>query len=162
MLDLCTGSGAIAIAINRETDAKTYAVDVSADAISLAKENAIINNANVEFVESDMFNNVIGKFDVIISNPPYIRRNELDSLQNEVKNFEPMLALDGGEDGLKFYKIIANSANDYLVDGGVLLLEVGYNQASKVKELLEEKNFIVEIIKDLENIDRVVKAVKNV
>ncbi len=159
VLDLCTGSGAIAIAVNKEKGVKTLAVDKSIDALELAKENAKIVGADVEFIESDMFSALNGnKFDVIISNPPYIKREDLSSLQSEVKDFEPIMALDGGEDGLDFYKIIANNAKDYLNVGGVLLLECGIGQATDIAEML--KGFSsVEIIKDYENIDRIVKAV---
>lgn len=159
VLDLCTGSGAIAIAVQKETGANVLAIDVSQDALSLAKENADRNNANIEFVQSDMFQNLFQKqFDVIISNPPYIISKEIASLQKEVKDFEPILALDGGEDGLDFYRIIAKESKKYLVKNGVLLLEIGYNQAEQVKSLLVDFSQI-EVIKDYENNDRIIKAV---
>ncbi len=159
VLDLCTGSGAIAIAVQLETNATVTAVDVSDGALDLAKQNAKKNNAQIEFIKSDMFSALEGqKFDVIISNPPYIKSEEIKTLQKEVKDFEPMLALDGGCDGYNFYKIIASECKNYLSDGGVLLLECGINQAETVKTLIKDaKN--VEIIKDYENIDRIVKAV---
>lgn len=159
VLDLCTGSGAIAIAINKKTGANVVASDVSQDAISLATENAKLNSANVEFLCGDMFSSVNDrKFDVIISNPPYIKTQVISTLQKEVKDFEPTIALDGGEDGLKFYKIIATESIKYLNDNGVLLLEIGFDQAEQVKNLLcNFKN--VEIIKDFENNDRIIKAV---
>ena len=159
VLDLCTGSGAIAIAINKKTGANVVASDVSQDAISLATENAKLNSANVEFLCGDMFFSVNDrKFDVIISNPPYIKTQVISTLQKEVKDFEPTIALDGGEDGLKFYKIIATESMKYLNDNGVLLLEIGFDQAEQVKNLLcNFKN--VEIIKDFENNDRIIKAV---
>lgn len=159
VLDLCTGSGAIAIAINKKTGAKVVASDVSQDAISLATENAKLNSANVEFLCGDMFSSVNDrKFDVIISNPPYIKTQVISTLQKEVKDFEPTIALDGGEDGLKFYKIIATESIKYLNDNGVILLEIGFDQAEQVKNLLcNFKN--VEIIKDFENNDRIIKAV---
>lgn len=159
VLDLCTGSGAIAIAINKKTGANVVASDVSQDAISLATENAKLNSANVEFLCGDMFSSVNDrKFDVIISNPPYIKTQVISTLQKEVKDFEPTIALDGGEDGLKFYKIIATESMKYLNDNGVLLLEIGFDQAEQVKNLLcNFKN--VEIIKDFENNDRIIKAV---
>ena len=106
-----------------------------------------------------MFSELDGeKFDVIISNPPYIKSEEIETLQKEVKDFEPMLALDGGADGYDFYKIIASECKKYLSDGGVLLLECGINQAETIKSLLKDAK-TVEIIKDYENIDRIVKAV---
>ena len=105
MLDLCTGSGAIAIAVKKETDAKVFASDISKDALFIANENAKNNQADIEFVESDLFDELKNrKFDLIISNPPYIKNKEIESLQVEVKDFEPLLALDGGEDGLDFYR----------------------------------------------------------
>lgn len=159
VLDLCTGSGAIAIALNKQTNAQTVAVDISQDALNLAKENADYNNAQVKFVKSDMFSNLKDeKFDVIVSNPPYIKSSDILSLQKEVKDFEPNLALDGGEDGYDFYRIIAEQAIEHLNKNGVLLLECGINQAQTVKNLLSGFSK-VEVIKDYENIERIVKAV---
>lgn len=159
VLDMCTGSGAIAIAIKKETGAFVTAVDISEDALTLASENATLNGAGIEFIQSDLFTELgERKFDVIVSNPPYIKSEDIPNLQNEVKNFEPKLALDGGMDGLDFYRIIAKNAKKYLNDNGVLLLEVGFDQAYLVKELLTDFDH-VEIIKDYENIDRIVKAV---
>lgn len=159
VLDLCTGSGAIAIAIKKEKNANVLAVDKSVDALTLAKENAMLNNAEIEFVESDMFNMLTDrKFDVILSNPPYIKTEDINALQKEVKDFEPLMALDGGDTGLDFYKIISENASAHLKDGGVLLLECGIGQAQEIADML--KGFSsVEIIKDYENIDRIVKAV---
>ncbi|MDY6367016.1 MAG: peptide chain release factor N(5)-glutamine methyltransferase, partial [Clostridia bacterium] len=161
VLDLCTGSGAIAIAVNLKTGAKVFASDISSDAISLAKENAHALNANVNFVQSDMFSEFKktgGKFDVIISNPPYIKTDDICTLQKEVKDFEPKSALDGGKDGLDFYRIIAQNVKDLLNSDGVLIMECGDSQAKQIKEMLTGFSS-VEIIKDLENIDRIVKAV---
>lgn len=162
VLDLCTGSGAIAIAVALKTGAKVVAADISDGALALAKENAENLNAEVEFIKSDMFGALSeeykGKFDVIISNPPYIKSADIENLQKEVKDFEPKIALDGGKDGLDFYRIIAEKAKDYLKDGGKLYLECGYNQAQEIKNMLVGFSK-VEIIKDLENIDRIVKAV---
>ena len=161
VIDLCTGSGAIAITVNKETGAKVVAVDISSDAILLAQENANKNQAKVEFIQSDMFSNLTDrKFDLIISNPPYIRSNDILNLQDEVKNYEPILALDGGEDGLDFYRIIANNVLNYLNKNGIVLLECGYDQAKDVAELFN--GFDVEIIKDYSGIERIVKAKRNV
>ncbi len=159
VLDLCTGSGAIAIAVAKQTSSKVVAIDVSEKAIELAKENANLNQVDIEFVVSDLFENLKGeKFDVIISNPPYIKREDLASLQKEVKDFEPTMALDGGIDGLDFYKKICKEAKEYLTENGVLIMECGYNQAQDVEKML--KGFSkVEIIKDYENIERIVLAV---
>ena len=159
VLDLCTGSGVIAIAVNKQSSAKVTAIDISSDAISLAKENADYNGADIEFIQSDMFENLTDKkFDVIISNPPYIKKQDLNFLQKEVKDFEPMLALDGGEDGFDFYRNIAKNSIKYLNEKGVLLLECGFDQAKIIAEMLQGFTS-VEIIKDYENIDRIVKAV---
>lgn len=159
VLDLCTGSGAIAISIKKEKEAIVTAVDISKDALALAKENAEINGAEIEFVESDMFSGVIDrKFDVIISNPPYIKKSDIETLQVEVKDFEPMLALDGGDDGFDYYRIISTQVKNHLNEGGVLLLECGEGQAHIIKDMLVGYKSI-EIIKDYENIDRIVKAV---
>ena len=161
VLDLCTGSGAIAITVNKETGAKVVAVDISSDAILLAQENANKNQAKVEFIQSDMFSNLTDrKFDLIISNPPYIRSSDIFNLQDEVKNYEPILALDGGKDGLDFYRIIANNVLNYLNKNGIVLLECGYDQAKDVAELFN--GFDVEIIKDYSGIERIVKAKRNV
>ncbi len=159
VLDLCTGSGAIAIVVSRKKNIRVTATDISSSAIVLAKENASLNKAEVEFIESDMFCGIEGKtFDVIISNPPYVKREEIEGLQKEVKDFEPHLALNGGEDGLDFYRIISLNVCKFLNNGGVLLMECGENQAEDIKEML--KGFTsVEIIKDYEGIDRIIKAV---
>ena len=149
----------VPISVNKESGALVTAVEISQDAIDLAKENAKLNNAQVDFVLSDMFSGVEGlKFDVIISNPPYIKSQDIVLLQKEVKDFEPNLALDGGEDGYDFYKTIAKNAKTYLNDGGVLIMECGIGQAQDIKNMLTDFSS-VEIIKDYENIERIVKAV---
>ena len=159
VLDLCTGSGAIAISIKKEKDAKVFAVDISQDALSLAIVNAKKNDADITFIQSDMFANLEGeKFDVIVSNPPYIKSEDIKTLQKEVKDFEPILALDGGQDGYDFYRRIANEVKTYLNDNGVLLLECGEGQAQDIKDMLVGFKS-VEIIKDYNQIDRIVKAV---
>ena len=159
LVDLCTGSGAIAIAVKKKSDAKVCAVDISEGAIDLAKENATLNNAEIEFVKSDLFESILDKkFDVIISNPPYVKSNDISTLQKEVKDFEPTLALDGGDDGLDFYRLISKDAVNHLNEGGCLFLECGIGQAQEIADML--KNFTkIEIIKDYENVDRIVKAV---
>ncbi len=159
VLDLCTGSGAIAITVYKETGATVTATDISEKALEIAKENANANQARIEFILSDMFVGLADrKFNVIISNPPYIKKQDILTLQKEVKDFEPITALNGGEDGLDFYRIIAEKAKEHLTEKGVLLLEVGFDQAQTVKELLKDFS-LVEIIKDYENIERIVKAV---
>ncbi len=162
VLDMCTGSGAIAIAINKESGANVTAVDVSEKALEIAEENATINSANVEFVLSDMFTNVASKYDFILSNPPYIKTSDLSSLQEEVKR-EPSLALDGGEDGLDFYRILSKNAYKFLNFGGVLFMEIGVGQDDDVISLfLENGNYKSAIkIKDINGINRIIKVVKN-
>ncbi|MBO5712605.1 MAG: peptide chain release factor N(5)-glutamine methyltransferase, partial [Clostridia bacterium] len=161
VLDMCTGSGAIAVTIAKESGAKVTAVDVSEGALEVAKLNAKNNDANVEFVLSNAFYNVEGKFNVIISNPPYVKSSDLKTLQNEVK-FEPTLALDGGEDGLTFYRILANNSANYLTRNGLLFIEYGKGQSQDIKNiLLNSKNFKnVEVIYDINGIDRIIKAEK--
>ncbi len=159
VLDLCTGSGAIAVAISKETGAKVYASDLSIDALKLAQENEKINGAKIQFVVSDMFESFdTEKFDVIVSNPPYIKSEDIKGLQKEIKDFEPLMALDGGQDGLHFYREIAKNAKKYLKDGGALFLECGQGQAEEIKQIFADFSQ-VEIIKDYENIDRIIKAV---
>lgn len=157
--DLGTGSGAITISILKFVkNARAIAVDISNDALEVAKFNAIKFHVEdrIEFLLGDLFAPLTGKFDAIVSNPPYIPTKDLISLQAEVQR-EPQLALDGGEDGLNFYRRIISDAPQFLVDGGVLAVEIGINQASPVKKLFEAANFIdIEIFKDLAGIERVV------
>ncbi len=163
ILDLCTGSGAIAIAAYNELKkagrkVRMTAVDISEDALELAKENAELNGADVLFVQSDLFSRIRGRFDVIVSNPPYIPSAEIQTLQKEVKDFEPRLALDGGADGLDVYRKIAEEAPKYLTRGGTLIMEVGAGQAAEVVKLFKGCDYSM-IIKDFNNVDRYVKIV---
>lgn len=161
VLDLCTGSGAIAIALKLKTGATVTASDVSDGALELAVENAAQNKADITFVKSDMFEDITDSFDIIVSNPPYIPTQDISGLEKSVKDYEPTLALDGGADGLDYYRIIANNAANRLNAGGKLFLEVGIGQANAVKELLEQAGFInVEIRKDISGIERMIKAEK--
>ena len=161
VLDLCTGSGAIAIAVAKETEkrgkkAKVTALDISAEALTLAKENAEANGADILFLQSDLFTRLRGRFDVIVSNPPYIPSAEIDKLQREVKDYEPRLALDGGEDGMDIYRKIAADASKYLNRGGMLIMEVGIGEAEKVARLFKGSAYSM-IVKDFNGIDRYVK-----
>ena len=159
---MCTGSGAIAITINKQSGANVTAVDVSEKALVTAKENAKLNDANVNFILSDAFTNVEGKFDYILSNPPYIKTEDLSSLQDEVKR-EPTLALDGGNDGLDFYRILSKNAYKFLNFGGTVFMEIGINQEEDVIRLfLENGNYkTATAIKDINGINRIIKVVKN-
>ena len=164
VLDLCTGSGAIAIAIKKYAeDAKkqieVYASDISEKAIKIAEKNAKRNNVHINFILSDMFQKMEEKdFDIILSNPPYIETQTISSLSKEVQ-YEPHVALDGGEDGLEFYRVIAENAHEYLNENGSVLLEIGYNQKKKVMQIFEEakKYSNIRCIKDLSDNDRVIK-----
>lgn len=164
ILDLCTGSGAIAISIeNYARDRniiKIYASDISAEALEIARKNAILNNeeTNIRFIKSNMFENINDKFDIILSNPPYIETQTIANLSKEVQN-EPHIALDGGADGLDFYRIIAKEAKKHLNRNGWILLEIGYNQKESVSNLLQEEKYEnITCIKDLNGNDRVIMA----
>lgn len=163
ILDLCTGSGAIAIAVCKELEKREIPVtvtasDISEDALALAKENAKANGANVKFIRSDMFSRIRDRYHIIVSNPPYIPTSDLDGLQREVKNFEPRLALDGGADGLDYYRKIAKEAPKYLTQGGMVIMEVGAGQATEVVKLFRYADYAI-IMKDFAGIDRFVKIV---
>lgn len=162
VLDMCTGSGCIAVSIDRlSKDSKVTAVDISEKALEVAQENNRFNNANVTFIQSDLFTNVTGRYDIIVSNPPYIRTDEIPKLMEEVKSHEPVMALDGMEDGLYFYKKICNEASDYLNDNGKIFFEIGYDQGDDVSEILRQNRFCnIEVLKDLSGNDRVVIARK--
>lgn len=152
ILDLCTGSGAIAISLKKYLpDASVFASDISQKAIDIAKVNAHKNNVKVNFIHSNMFENIQEKFDIIVTNPPYIKTNDILKLSKNVQA-EPMLALDGGDDGLKFYKIISKEIHKYLNKNGTLLMEIGYDQAIAVTKLFKNSK----CIKDYCNNDRVV------
>ena len=134
------------------------ALDISADALELAKQNAELNGAEINFVQSDLFKRLRGRFDIIVSNPPYIPTAEIETLQREVRDFEPRLALDGGEDGLEIYRRIAKDALKYLNRGGMLIMEVGAGEAEDVIRMFKGVAYSV-IIKDFNGVDRYVKVV---
>lgn len=162
VLDLCCGSGAIGLTLALESAkngnaAKVLLADVDKKALKVAKYNAKQLNANVKFKQSDMFQNIGGKFNLIVCNPPYIETATIETLDKSVKDYEPRLALDGGADGLKFYRILAEQAPKHLEKGGMLVLEIGYNQGEAVKEILAQ-NFDVEVTKDYGGNDRIVVA----
>ena len=159
VLDMCTGSGCIAISVARRCAKRRVSVtaaDISDAAIMLARENAQLNGVNVDFVQSDLFTNVRGRFNVIVCNPPYIRSDEIASLQKEVREFEPRIALDGGADGLDFYRRIAKSIRSYLARDGVLLLECGEGQTEEILKIFGKCSYVMPI-KDLSGVDRFLK-----
>lgn len=158
VLDMCTGSGCIIISIlHNVSDAKGYAADISKQAINIAKENAKIHEVPVLFERSDLFENISGTYDVIVSNPPYIPTDVIPELMPEVKEFEPVEALDGKEDGLFFYRKIVAESRQYLKENGHLMFEIGYDQGKAVSDMMREAGFKeVHVIKDLSGNDRVV------
>ena len=161
VLDLCTGSGCIAIAVRREVKDKEITVtaaDISAEALELAKENAKANLAEIKFIESDLFEKVRGKFNLIVCNPPYIKSEDLAGLQSEVKDHEPVPALDGGKDGLDFYRRLAAEAPKHLVRGGTLLMECGAGQAQEIVKLFKKFDYTM-ISRDYNDVERFVRAV---
>ena len=158
VLDLCTGSGCIATVISMKTGLKVFASDISESALDVARQNAKNLNADVKFVESDLFNSIKHKFDIIVSNPPYIKSQDILTLEEEVKDNDPLISLDGGEDGLYFYKEIAKIAPLYLNKNGKIFLEVGFDQAKSVKKLLQNNFENIKIKKDYNGIDRMVIA----
>lgn len=160
VLDLCTGSGCIAIALAKLGGYESiFGSDISREALEIADANAARNGVDITFYESDMFSGLgdLSQLDVIVSNPPYIRTAVCEELMTEVRDHEPRLALDGSDDGLKFYRIIAAEAREHLKKGGKLYLEIGYDQAEEVMKLLEDNGYgNIEVIKDLSGLDRVV------
>ena len=176
ILDLCTGSGCIAISLANLGNYKlVVGTDISREALDVAARNAeeLINSENlfdemkqqVYFLQSDLFNSFdkleeqigISTFDIITANPPYIRSNDINHLQDEIKRYEPLLALDGDKDGLKFYKKIAKEAKKYLNEDGKIYLEIGYDQAADVKDIFLKNGYThIETVKDMGGNDRVI------
>ena len=163
VLDLCTGSGAIGLSIAKLADgAQVTLTDVSCDALEVARLNAkklgVVDK--VTFVRSDLFEAVDGSFDLIVSNPPYVRSDIIPTLDTEVKDHEPMLALDGGADGLDIYMKIVKEAADHLDENGCLMMEIGFDQADDIKKLIKEEGRFgeVRVIQDLAGLDRVAAA----
>lgn len=162
VLDMCTGTGCIAISIAKLAEpASVTAVDLSEAALDVAKGNAKSNGADVEFIKSDMFAEIKDTYDIIVSNPPYIPAEQMEELMPEVKDFEPRMALYGGEDGLDFYRILTHEAVKHLRRtsemGGYLIAEIGFDQGISVPELFTGAGFTeVKVIKDYAGLDRVV------
>ena len=161
ILDLGTGSGAIAVAIAKNCDAKVTAIDVSKVALSVAEQNAKKNDVRIEFLHSNLFQDLKRKrkFDIIVSNPPYIPSSEIEKLDKNVRECDPLVALDGGEDGLDFYREIISKLGKRLNSGGYVFFEVGKGQASEVKKLLKESGFEeIKTTKDYNKIERIVSG----
>ena len=162
ILDLCTGSGIIAITLKKEIVEKyteIVASDISEKALSIAIENANNNNANITFIKSDLFDNISGKFDLIISNPPYISYKDKITIKDSVLNYDPHLALFAEEDGIYFYRKIIENAVHYLSKDGVIFFEIGYDQKEKIFELGKINNFITTVYKDINDRDRIAKLI---
>ena len=160
ILDLCTGSGAIAISLSKILNTQVFASDVSTKALEVAEKNNVLNNSKVEFIESNLFEQINGeKFDIIVSNPPYIKNEEIKLLSKQVQN-EPYIALAGGEDGLDFYRKIIDEAYKHINKNGYLCLEIGYDQKEDLIKLIKQnENYEYEnCIKDLSNNDRCIIA----
>ncbi len=162
VLDMCTGSGCIIISVAKlGRPIKAVGSDISIKALEVANSNAVKHKVEVEFLQSDLFNQISGSFDIIVSNPPYIPTDEIMELMPEVKDHEPISALDGSSDGLYFYRRISKEAIKHLHRGGVILFEIGYNQGDDVKQILLNEGFTdVVIKKDLSGLDRVVTAIR--
>ena len=163
VLDLCTGSGCVLISVLKNAPELTgVGSDISKTALLVAKENAKMHEVDADWIRSNLFDNITETFDVIMANPPYIPTGEILSLMPEVRDFEPENALDGGADGLDFYRKIAGQVKDYLNPGGYVYMEIGYDQGEAVSELMRNAGFTeVEVIKDLARNDRVVKGKGN-
>ena len=158
ILDLCTGSGCIAVSLKKLGGySQVAASDLSDKAIGLAMRNASINDTEIRLIKSDLFKDIDGRFDVIVSNPPYIPTEEIETLSPEVRDHDPRLALDGGSDGLDIYRRIVSECGDVLNTGGRLYMEIGFDQAVAVGALMKEADFRdIEVIKDLAGKDRVI------
>lgn len=160
ILDVCTGSGCIAISLAKLSGCSSVdALDISGNALEVACYNAKLNQVSVTFFQSNMFEKVKKTYDIIVSNPPYIPSNEILTLMPEVKDYEPRLALDGANDGLAFYRILAEESRDYLTSDGSLFLEIGCEQGEDVCELLRKNGYDnINIIKDYAGLNRVICA----
>ena len=159
ILDMCTGSGCIAVSVAkalRKKHCTVTAADLSDAAIMLARENARLNDVNVTFVQSDLFSNVRGRFNIIVCNPPYIKSGEIPYIQKEVREYEPRVALDGGDDGLDFYRRIAENVRSYLAKDGMLIMECGEGQANDILQIFHKRDYAI-VLKDLAGVDRFVK-----
>ena len=163
ILDLCTGSGIIAITLKKELEqvsVDVIASDISEEAIEVAKENAKFHDATIKFIKSDIFNNIDNKFDIIVSNPPYIDRKDEVTMQDNVLKYDPHLALFAEEEGMYFYRKIIEQANDYLNENGVIFFEIGYDQKDKIIKLADMNGFSAEVYRDINGRDRMAFLVR--
>ena len=163
ILDLCTGSGIIAITLKKELDqvsVDVIASDISKEAIEVAKENSQSHDATIKFIKSDIFNNIDDKFDIIVSNPPYIDRKDEVTMQDNVLKYDPHLALFAEEEGMYFYRKIIEQANDYLNENGVIFFEIGYDQKDKIIKLADMNGYSAEVYKDINGRDRMAFLVR--
>ena len=163
ILDLCTGSGIIGITLRKELESKSLEVvasDISEEALKVAKENAIMNEAEVKFIQSDIFENINEKFDIIVSNPPYIAYNDKVTMEDNVLNYDPHLALFAEEDGMYFYREIVENAKEYLEEDGLVFFEIGYDQREKILKLANKNGFKAEVYKDINDRDRMAMLVR--
>ena len=160
ILDLCTGSGCILLSLlHYSNDCEGVGVDISQEALQVAAQNAELLGIKADFLNSDLYEKVTGKFDLLVSNPPYIERAVIPTLMEEVREYDPYIALDGGEDGLDFYRRIIGGAQNYLKRGGQILMEIGSGQAQAVSELLREAGFKeIDVCRDFAGLDRVVSG----
>ena len=157
ILDLCTGSGIIAITLKKELSQfsiDVVASDISEEAIKVAKENVQVHDATIKFIQSDIFDNIADKFDIIVSNPPYIDRKDEVTMQDNVLKYDPHLALFAEEEGMYFYRKIIEQANDYLNENGVIFFEIGYDQKDKIIKLADLNGYSAEVYKDINGRDR--------
>lgn len=166
ILDMCTGSGCILLSLLQySNDCVGVGVDLSVEALEVAGQNYTRlkrskPDMDAVFLQGNLFENVTQKFDIIVSNPPYIRTDVIDTLMPEVKDHEPLMALDGMADGLHFYREITREAKAYLNRGGMLYYEIGYDQAGDVTEILEKEGYQgIEVVKDFAGLDRVVYGI---
>ena len=163
ILDVCTGSGCILLSLLRYSNGcMGVGCDISAKALAVAAQNAKELGISAQFIQSDLFESIEGRFEYIVSNPPYIRKDMIPTLMEEVRDHEPLIALDGGEDGLDFYRKITREATEHLYSGGMLFFEIGYDQGETVKLLMEEEGYEeVTVSQDLAGLDRVVYGTFN-
>lgn len=158
ILDLCTGSGIIGITLKKELeefDVKILASDISSRALTVAKENASSLEADISFVESDLFSNIQDKFDIIVSNPPYIAHDDKKTIKENVLNYDPHLALFADEEGMYFYRNIIEKSRSYLNEKGIMFFEIGYDQKEKIITLGENNKFETVVYKDINGRDRI-------